>query len=1402
MSDIRIRLTKGACIVATVAFWGCLAAFGQTFSVGSQSDQPSPAPGKKSSTHASAPKQDSGLGWGSSIEVAREARAAQDALQKNNYREAVFHAEHAVKSAPQNPDLWFLLAYSTRLAGQYGRSVDAYKQGLNRRPNSIEGLSGLAQTYARMGRNADAQAVLQKVIEANPNSANDLSLAGELVLSTDPKAAIEYLKRADAIHGTARNELLMARAYDRLGDKAHAKEILDHARNLAPHDPDILRAVASYYRDSGQYDLALSTLKSVNSDSSSYLAELAYTYELAGKKNDAAETFLRAADKAPGDTDLQLSAAQALVSAKQLEKAETLLKRVETADPNHYRLHAVRGEIAKARRQNDLAVHEYELAILALPPAVPEGVLYPITLRLDLAQLYRDVGEADKAGQQAETARAELKKLDITGPEQPEFLRLKAASAVELGDFKEADEDLQQALKLQPNNINALLNYANLLWKTDRRDQALKTYLQVLDEDAANGSALESLGYLSRDMGDEKGAHAYFEKLRDLEPDDYVPYLALGDMFSAARDFKEAQADYDKAFQLAPTNSLIIAGATNAALESHDTALAKKWLDRTTQAGMTNPQVMRERERYLTIVGQYAESAKLGYQVVQLLPKDPEAPVYLAYDLLFLNRFDEAMKIAQEFGPGLPKDHDLPLISGYVNAHNRNFQAAVDDFTRALDRDPTMATGYMNRGYVWNDLRMATNAEKDFRKAIELRPDYGEAYLGLSYSLLQQRRAQAALKETELAEKYMGESASLHLAKAEAYRQRAMLSKAENEYQLALKLEPSDEPAYLALSEMEERLRKYQASVDTLKQALTLFPDDPQVSAYLGRSYAKLHHDDEATAQIAKAEKTGGNDYRILLITAETFLLMGNRDQAMARYTSALNLSDTDRLHVRLALARLFAQEHKQSEALQQVALAFSEARVADPTAVTGADYLDAADILLSVNEFALAQTLFAKAEGLGADELTVATGSANASLALGDTRGAEALLTSVHFDDPNEAKQSYSYLVALGNVHRQQGDDRGALTLFAEAHALDPDDPAARNAVLDLAGIEGRQVTPYLSLAPGVQSGGVFEDENIYQMDARLRAVQNIPNLLPPPRRSVETIADTNFELNFASWPTIHGIFAERNASGVISIPSQVLIEKRNTFDTIVNFSVDHTIRLGDMRFNFTPGMQFTIRRDTLDPIDMNQNLTREYLYLGSSPIENWLSFSGDVILETGPFTEQDLHSRDFSSNIEFRLGRPWAKTAIITGYTSRDLLFRPTIHEYFGTSIYGGLERRFGSNLRISAVGEYLRSWRVEPTNFAIAQTFRPRFGADYHISEHWSASASGEWSQGKGFHAYDNVNTGFLVSYGREVQGQRRAGTETAAVSYPMTLSFGVQEQTFYDFPGRARTEVVPVIRFKLF
>jgi hypothetical protein len=282
-----------------------------------------------------------------------------------------------------------------------------------------------------------------------------------------------------------------------------------------------------------------------------------------------------------------------------------------------------------------------------------------------------------------------------------------------------------------------------------------------------------------------------------------------------------------------------------------------------------------------------------------------------------------------------------------------------------------------------------------------------------------------------------------------------------------------------------------------------------------------------------------------------------------------------------------------------------------------------------------------------------------------------------------------------------------------------------------------------------------------------------------------------------------ISGLVEERNARGSLSFPNELLIENRNTFDTIFNGGINPVLRFGNNTIVLNPGLQFTIRRDTVAAFDMNQNLFRQYLYLYTSSFFNWVSITGSAIREAGPFTEQDMHSRDASATLEFTVGRPWGKNALITGYEVRDLLFRPTIAEYYTTSAYAGLQRKFGTAWKAAVLAEDLRSWRVQGSAFAIAQALRPAFRVDYlPLSSHWSVHAEGMWSRGEGFHAYDNVSNEITVSYTKTLQRPVNDGAGEVAVSYPLRFSVGLQQQSFYDFPGSNRNQFLPVVRLNLF
>ncbi|HEX5434968.1 MAG TPA: tetratricopeptide repeat protein, partial [Candidatus Angelobacter sp.] len=529
----------------------------QTFEIGGQSSpkkQNAPQKGRQGKKQPSAGQTtpSGGLGWGSSIEVGRNARAAEHALAAGNYPAAMNFAQRMVQAAPNDPRNWFLLGYTSRLAGNYSVSLDAYDKGLAKLPNSVEGLSGKAQTYIRMGKSDEAKKILLQVIAANPRRAADLAMAGELFMqSGDLPRAVNLLERSEAVTPSSHAELLLAIAYMKSKQPEKAKALLDKAMKRNPRNVDVFRAVAQYYREAHDYKSAIAILLKAPRKTAQVMSELGYTYGLAGMKKEAAAASEKAAGMQPKSANAQLAAAQAEMRIGNLDKTRTYLARAEQIDPNYYRPHAIRGELADVEHRESDAVREYLAALAAMPQGPAEGVMYPAQLRLQLVDAYRNL--QDEAAVRRQTALGEqfLAGLQVEGPDQVQYLSLRAAFRANGGDPAGAEADLKQAMQLDPNNDNVLLQYANLLWKTNRKQEAHKMYAGLLQRDPKNRYALEALGYLSRDLGDNKAAEGYFKRMAAAYPNDFVPYVALGDLYTAIKNYPKAQASYETAYKLA-----------------------------------------------------------------------------------------------------------------------------------------------------------------------------------------------------------------------------------------------------------------------------------------------------------------------------------------------------------------------------------------------------------------------------------------------------------------------------------------------------------------------------------------------------------------------------------------------------------------------------------------------------------------------------------------------------------------------------------------------------------------------------------------------------------------------------------------------------------------------------------
>src|ERR1700722_6583039 len=381
----------------------------QDFPVGADTSKSPQAPASAKAPAAQKQAPDQQLGFGSNIQNARLANAAVQALQHGDRVQGLDYARRAAQAAPGNPQLWFLVGYAARLNGRYEESVESYSRGLRLTPGSLEGSSGLAQTFSLMGRTNEAVQLLKQVIASDPKRRDDTLLLGDITMrSGDYGGAVDWLLRADRLRSDVRSELLLAISYQHLNQEDKANRYLEMAQARSPGNPEVERTMAGYYRQVGNFTKAIAELSSIKNPKPNVPAELECTFQLAGKLEASARVYAQAANAQPKDMVLQLSAAQAEVAAGSIEKANAFLQRASGIDANNYRLHAIRGEIAKLQDRDQDALTEYLAAVANLPKEPSEGPLYGIQLHIDLINTKKDVEDETPARHELETAQAAI----------------------------------------------------------------------------------------------------------------------------------------------------------------------------------------------------------------------------------------------------------------------------------------------------------------------------------------------------------------------------------------------------------------------------------------------------------------------------------------------------------------------------------------------------------------------------------------------------------------------------------------------------------------------------------------------------------------------------------------------------------------------------------------------------------------------------------------------------------------------------------------------------------------------------------------------------------------------------------------------------------------------------------
>ncbi len=216
--------------------------------------------------------------------------------------------------------------------------------------------------------------------------------------------------------------------------------------------------------------------------------------------------------------------------------------------------------------------------------------LAEVQLKLGVASLEHWERSGRPPGKDLETAHAALSNYLASNPRDPQAYLWRARVLLGMGKA-EAEADLNQALSLAPDAVDALAMRALLHESKRQWAQAEKEYDAILEKSADPARTAETLRKRARVRA--KGGRFVeaiqdYDALIEKDPKDLGLYLEKGGLQFMAKKLDDALATTEKTFGQGPNHPRILALRAEIYLEKGDT---QKALEESTQAIVTDPEL-------------------------------------------------------------------------------------------------------------------------------------------------------------------------------------------------------------------------------------------------------------------------------------------------------------------------------------------------------------------------------------------------------------------------------------------------------------------------------------------------------------------------------------------------------------------------------------------------------------------------------------------------------------------------------------------------------------------------------------------------------------------------------------------------------------------------------------------
>ncbi len=267
----------------------------------------------------------------------------------------------------------------------------------------------------------------------------------------------------------------------------------------------------------------------------------------------------------------ELRQAEDAIDKKDYSTAERLLEGLTAKDANSYRAWFDLGFLHNAQGRSEEAIAAYRKAVAAKPDIFESN----LNLGLMLAR---------SNNQEAETFLRAATKLKPADHAEEALWRawLSLGHVMEASKPEEAAAAYHEAIRLQPNSVDAHLSLGSVLERQKDEKGAEEQYRRVLVSAGSNaaskddaGQAVTALANLYMQQKRFPEAEAMLRKLAGERGSNAVIHLQLGRVLAAAAKYDDAASEMQLALQLAPSDASAVRDLADLYLVSKKNAEAE-----------------------------------------------------------------------------------------------------------------------------------------------------------------------------------------------------------------------------------------------------------------------------------------------------------------------------------------------------------------------------------------------------------------------------------------------------------------------------------------------------------------------------------------------------------------------------------------------------------------------------------------------------------------------------------------------------------------------------------------------------------------------------------------------------------------------------------------------------------